>query len=156
MSSRYTVDLDGRSRLVDDQPPLYFKIWDLGPKEPMPPKKPDLPKGKEGEPEHDLAMIEFRGALAVYEAELIAYGKAKKDFADWHQRYGGPYQIEWLSPDAREALANDRLRYVEKLPKGVKPGKYQHEQTERAEQAKRDLQTLAARDPVFGNQGASL
>lgn len=156
MSTAYKVDIDGRGQLVDDAPPLYFKIWDLGPSEPLPPKRPAIPKGEEGEPEFDLAMIDFRREKAAYESALEAYGQQKRDYLDWNTRYGGPFQIEWLSPDAREALANDPKRYAEKLPKGVKPGKWHHEQVVRQEERRAELKTIAARDPVFGNQGASL
>src|SRR5205809_707123 len=98
MSTSYKAGLDGPAQVIGDNPSSMIRLWDLGPKEPQAPKRPDLPKGKEGEPEYDLALIEFKGALAVYEEALKAYGIAKRDFADWHKTYGGPYELERLSP----------------------------------------------------------
>lgn len=150
MSSAYKVGLDGKPQIVDDAPPMYFQIWDLGPSEPVAPTRPKPPKGDVGEPEHDLAMIDFKRELAAYETGLETYGRQKREYLEWNDRFGGPYQIAWLSPDAREAMQNDPKRYVEKLAKGVKPGKWQAEQEARLAQAERDMKTLAARDPVFG------
>ena len=33
----------------------YVVLWDIGPSKPVAPKRsPEVPKGKEGDPEHDL------------------------------------------------------------------------------------------------------
>lgn len=163
MSTGYKATLDGAPQVVGDLPSAMVRLWDLGPTEPTPPKRPDLPKGKEGDPEHDLAVIDFRGALAAYETELKAYGQAKKDFADWHKTYGGPYEIvNYHSADAYDALTNDPARYCVSrsdmpnhgLPKGRKPGPYQEQQKKRWAEQERELRHAAAMDPNFGRRQA--
>lgn len=133
---------------------LLVKIWDLGPTPPEAPGKPELPKGKEGSAEHDLALIDFRGELANYETALKAYGQAKKDFAAWHTTYGGPYQAEMYSVNAREAIQIEPSRYMVALPKGRKPGKYHADEQQRMKDERQSFAKMISRDPVFG-QGAT-
>lgn len=155
--STYKVSAEG---VVDqdthaDTNKLLVKIWDLGPTEPEAPVKPELPKGKEGSPEYDLALIDFRGDLANYETALKAYGQAKKDFAAWHKTYAGPYQIEMYSVNAREAIQIEPTRYMIDLPKGRKPGKFHAEEQQRLKDERDSFAKMIKRDPVFGSQGAT-
>lgn len=150
------------NKLVADQHSMMVRLWDLGPNEGDIPTRPETPKGKEGSPEYDLAMIDFRGDLANYETALKAYGQAKKDFAAWQDTYGGPYEFEMYSVDAREALAIAPDRYLVSddrlpnhgLPKGRKPGRWHAEEKQRQEELRRFTAQQVARDPVFGTQGA--
>src|SRR5258708_26136435 len=111
--------MSAEQHMVIDQKNLQVKLWDLGPREPPLPVKPTVPTSKEGTMQHDLDVIEFRGALATYENELKAYGQAKRDFANWHQTYGGPSEITRYSVYALDALqiepTRDLLR-VNELP----------------------------------------
>lgn len=151
--------------LLADQQSMMVRIWDLGPSEGEIPAKPELPKGKEGSPEYDLAMIDFRADLANYETALKAFAQAKKDFAAWQKTYGGPYEIEMFSVDAREALGISPDRYMVSddrlpnhgLPKGRKPGPWHADEKKRQEELKRFSAQQVARDPVFGTaaQGAT-
>jgi hypothetical protein len=154
--SSYSVGIDGKvNEDVADQRSLLVRIWDLGPKTPVIPAKPALPEGKEGTPAHDLALIDFEGELANYKTALAAYGKEKKDFAEWHLKYAGPYQFETHSVNAREAIQIEPDRYTAELPKGRKPGRYHQEQVQREADTRRTFAQTVARDPVFGNQGAT-
>lgn len=152
VSAEGAVDNDTQA----DTNRLLVKIWDLGPHSPEPPAKPELPNGKEGSPEHDLALIEFKADLVKYEEGLKAFGQAKKDFTAWHTTYGGPYQIEMYSVNAREAIQIAPERYVTDLPKGRKPGKWHVEELHRQKDAQRSFARTVASDPVFGSQGATL
>lgn len=154
---------DGNNHMLQDQQSLLVKVWDCGPDAPQPPMRPVPPEGKEGSPAHDLAMIEFKGELAKYETDLVAYGRNRKDHAEWHKTYGGPYELEMYSVNAREAIAIEPTRYFVShsslpnhgLPKGRKPGPWHAQEKERQAEQKRLLAQAAARDPVFGTQGAS-
>jgi|SRR5882757_5503026 len=154
--STYKVSAEGivNSDTHADTNRLLVKIWDLGPDAPEPPAKPELPKGKEGSPEHDLALIDFKADLAKYEDGLKAFGQAKKDFTAWHTTYEGPYQIEMYSVDAREAIQIAPDRYVIELPKGRKAGKWHIEEQQRQKAAQRSFARTVASDPIFGSQGA--
>lgn len=162
MSTSYSATVDGPSVQVSDLPKMMVRVWDLGPSVPDTPDKPALPTGKEGSPEHDLALIDFKAAIANYETALKAFGQAKKDFAEWQKTYGGPYEKEMYSVDAREALEIEPERYLVSddrlpnhgLPKGRKPGKWHHEEKQRQEELRRFTAQQRARDPVFGSQGA--
>lgn len=157
MSTSYRASIDGPPVETNtDSQSLLVRIWDLGPPVPEAPTKPGLPEGKEGSPQHDLAMIEFEGELANYKTALAAYGRMKKDHAEWHKDYAGPYQFETHSVNAREAIQNEPSRYAAELPKGRKPGKYHADQLQRQADERRTFAQTVARDPVFGNQGASL
>lgn len=135
---------------------LLVKIWDLGPDAPTMPSKPELPKGKEGSAEYEMAMIDFEGELAVYKTALATYGRMKKDHAEWHHQYGGPYQIEMYSVNAREAIQIEPTRYSAELPKGRKAGRWQTEEQQRLKDERQSFAKMIARDPVFGSQGAPL
>jgi hypothetical protein len=148
----------------NDTNSLMVKVWDTGPLAPNAPSKPALPTGKEGSPDYDLAMIEFKGELAAYEKALVGYGAQKRDHADWHAKYGGPYEIEMYSIDAREALmiAPDRYFVSDSriknhgLPEKRKPGKWHEDQKQLRAEASRMSARDMKRDPVFGSQGAAL
>lgn len=142
----------------------YVILWDIGPTKPTPPAKPALPKGKEGEPEHDLAVIEFKEALEEYAEALKAYGRAKVEYAKWQKDQGGAIELRFFSCDAQDALQRDPERYYissstrgyEKLknnglPAGYKPGKGQEENIRRAQEGEAEFAAARARDPVFGN-----
>jgi hypothetical protein len=150
-------------------------MWDCGPPEPQPPKRPKPPKGTEGDPEYDLALVEFREQLGEYELALQAYKQAKLDYAAFQKRYGGPYEIPMWSADANDALDRDQravkegrqaeLRYFissktrgyEKLkngglPKGKEPGHGQAENLRREAESNSELAAAMRADPVFGEQ----
>lgn len=140
-------------------------LWDMGPKKPEQPKRPKPPVGKEGEPEYDLAMVDFRDELAGYEAALRAFKAAKADFEKWEKDNGGPIERQFWSCDAQDALARDPDRYRvssrtrghgrlknDGLPVGVKPGHGQAEIERRAREGDAEFQAAVRRDPVFGQQ----
>lgn len=131
---------------------LMVRIWDLGPKKPEAPKKPDVPKGKDGDPEFELAKIEFEGALVIYRADLIAYGRARIDYDNWQANMGGPAELEMWSVGAKDAKARDPDRYVDKLPRGVKPGPGHFKNLEREQERMSEQDEAARRDPQFGEQ----
>ena len=85
-------------------------IWDLGPKKPgAPPPRPPVPKGEPNTPEYDLAQLDIQEVLEKYEADLLAYRALKKEYEEWHRRWGGPYEIYnvWHC-DGYEMLAHGR------------------------------------------------
>jgi hypothetical protein len=153
-------------------------LWDIGPSKPVTPKRPEIPKGREGDPEYDLAKIEFAEALEDYQAELKAWKKLKADYAEWHKTNGGPVEIVFWSCDAADALARDganapidvktgekQLRYFisartrgsshlpnKGLPPGKKPGHGQAELERRMIEGDADLMAARRADPVFGKQ----
>lgn len=142
----------------------YVFLWDIGPIKPTAPVKPTLPKGKEGEPEHDLAVIEFKGELDEYAEALKAYGVAKKEFAAWQKNQGGAIELRMFSCDAHDALERAPDRYFisastrghdglknHGLPAGHKPGRGHEANIERARQGEAEFNSARARDPVFGN-----
>lgn len=85
----------------------FVILWDIGPHKPSAPKRPDAPKGKPGQPEFDLSMLEFKEELENYEAALKAYGRAKTEYADWQKKEGGAIERTFYSCDATDALARD-------------------------------------------------
>lgn len=151
-------------------------FWDIGPAKPEPPKRPKSPVGKEGDPEYDLAVLEFRDqALPKYEDDLRAYGKAKTDYEAWQEKWGGPYEFTQWSVDASDTLERDqravtegrqpRLHYYissrtrgyghlknHGLPAGMKPGRGHEENMRRKREADADLVAAGRKDPVFGEQ----
>lgn len=142
----------------------YVFLWDIGPIKPSAPNKPALPKGKEGEPEYDLAKIEFAEHLEQYQTDLKAYGAAKTDYAKWQKDQGGAIELRMFSCDAHDALERAPDRYFisastrghEKLknhglPAGHKPGRGHEANIERARQGEAEFNAARARDPVFGN-----
>lgn len=156
---------DANTHMIQDRGTQMVVLWDLGPQKPTAPKRPAAPKGKEGDPEFDLAKIEFQDVLDEYQTALKAFGQAKKDYADWLKRVGGPIELTMWSCDAADSLARDPKRYCvsaatrghEKLPnrglpEGIKPGQGQIEQQRRIAAGDSDLEQLRRRDPVFGEQ----
>lgn len=152
---------------------MMVVLWDTGPKRPDTPEKPVAPKKaadhkgewKEGDPDYDLAMIEFKETLSDYEAARAQYKRELKDHADWQRRYGGPYELSMYSCDGHDALARDPARYCISsrtrgrgdlknfgLPAGVKPGPAQDENMRRIAAGEEDLRVALRRDPVFGDQ----
>lgn len=156
-------------------------LWDLGPMKPVAPKRPTVPKvfkeSKEGDPEYDLAKIDFADQLEDYQDALRAWKKAKIDFAEWHKQNGGAVEIPFWSCDASDALARDaanapvddegnkQLRYFisartrghanlpnRGLPSGKKPGHGQSELERRMREGDADMVAARRADPVFGNQ----
>lgn len=142
----------------------YVMLWDIGPLKPSAPAKPILPKGKEGDPEYDVAMVEFREELETYQLAYKAFIQAKIDFAKWQKDQGGAIELRMFSCDAHDALARDPERYHisastrghEKLknhglPAGYKPGRGQEENQRRAREGEAEFAAARAADPVFGN-----
>src|SRR5262249_46602132 len=96
-----------RSNLIDAHAAMKVWLWDLGPEKPVAPKRPNVPKGKEGDPEYDLAVLEFKEQLEAYEDALKRYRNAKVEFADFQRIMGGPVEVLMWSCDAADALRND-------------------------------------------------
>ena len=151
--------------LEGDNQTMMVVLWDLGPSKPEAPKRPVAPKGNAGDPEFDLALIEFKQEIEDYEAALKAYRQAKIDFAKFQERYGGPYEITQWSVDAADTLARDPNRYCISsrtrgyeraknggLPAGLKPGHGHAENLRRQQEGYADLEEARRRDPVFGTQ----
>jgi len=167
-----------RGSLVDgmaDREASMVYLWDAGPTAPTQPKRPIPPRGKEGEPEYDLAVIDFREALSVYEAELKAFSARKAEYARWEAQVGGAEEIKMWSVDARDALDRDSLAVKEKrqssrryfisartrgfgslpnggLPDNMKPGARHFANLERERDGDSDLAAARRADPVFGAQ----
>jgi hypothetical protein len=150
-------------------------LWDVGPSRPIPPSRPKPPKGAEGDPEFDLAKLEFRDELEAYDEALRRYKKQREDFKDFETRWGGPHEISMWSADARDALTNDARAVAERrqdapryfmssrtrgsenlansgLPPKMSPGRGHEAEMERLRQSGVDLRTMQRRDPVFGEQ----
>lgn len=153
------------NNLEGDLDLTWVYLWDKGPKKPSPPQRPDLPKGKIGDPEFDLAMIEFKEFLEDYERALKAYSKAKDDYAKWHKDNGGPFEIKMYSVNATEALQRDPDRYCvsaktrghgsrtnQGLPDGMKPGRAHFENLARIAAGESDMEQARRSDPVFGDE----
>lgn len=156
-------------------------LWDIGPAKPVAPKRPTVPKvfkeSKEGDPEYDLAKIDFAEQLEEYQDALKAWKRNKADHAEWHKANGGPVELTFWSCDAFDALdrdaknapvddeGNKQLRYFisartrghshlpnRGLPQGKKPGHGQSELERRMREGDADLMAARRADPVFGNQ----
>lgn len=151
-------------------------LWDLGPEKPMEPKKLVAPKGRDGDPQYELEKAEFQVALEEYKEALVAFKKAKIEYAAWSKRVGGPIEVMFDSPSAREAQEADHravdegrqtwLRWAHissrtrgytrlanrGLPEGMKPGHGQSEQERRIAEGESDLVAARKIDPVFGRQ----
>jgi hypothetical protein len=163
---------DANTHMIDDQRLQTVVLWDMGPPKPEPPKKPRwvAPNGtKEGDPDYDLAKLEFKGVLEQYEDDLRTYGRAKQEYAEFQKQWGGPYECLGVGPyfsvDAWDAIQRDPKRYCvssrtrgygnrpnQGLPDGVKPGRGHFENLKRIEAGESDLALARARDPVFGQQ----
>jgi hypothetical protein len=150
--------------LVTNTPTLRVWLWDTGPIPPIAPARPKPPKGQEGDPEYDLAMIDFREQMHDYEKALLNYRRAKEDHADWFEKYKGPFEFRQWSCDARVSLERDPKRYFvssrnpgwEKtknlgLPKGMEPGEWHYKNQERIAAGEADEAEERRQDPVFGS-----
>lgn len=148
-----------------NQASMYVILWDIGPQKPTAPVKPATPKGKEGEAEYDIAMVEFREQLDAYATARKAYLQGLEDWQKWQKREGGAIERQFYSCDAYDALARDPERYFisastrghEKLknhglPAGYKPGPGHAENVRRAQEGDEEFARLRAADPVFGTQ----
>lgn len=151
-------------------------LWDCGPEKPIPPKKPVAPKaGKEGEPEYELAKVDFAEELDNYQLALRKWKQDKIDFADWEKRHGGPIEQKFWSTNARDALKYDALAVAEGrqkhprwhlsartrgyerlpnlgLPEGMKPGHGHQAQLEREIAGHKEFVAALRADPVFGQE----
>jgi hypothetical protein len=171
-----------RSNLIDMHSDMKVWLWDCGPEKPVAPKRPDAPAGKQGDPEHDLAVLEFREALEKYDDALKAYAQAKKDYAGWERNEGGPVERMFWSCDATDALRNDEKAvkagrqansryyissrtkgYGERfakhpklqrngLPHGMSPGKGHQANLERQIAGEKEFVGILKSDPVFGQE----
>lgn len=165
---------DGLAAMADRERSMIF-VWDCGPAIPEAPKRPVAPKGKEGDPEHDLAVVDFRQALVEYENDIKTYGARKTEYAQFQKQWGGPYEIKFWSVDARDALERDknavdegrqpgkryyissRTRGYDGLPNGglpgnLKPGAGHFENLRREREGDADVEAARRADPVFGTQ----
>lgn len=161
------------SNVEQDLRAMMVVLWDTGPKKPEVPKKPATMKKpsdhkgewKEGDSDYDLAMVEFSEALEAYKVARAQYQRELKDYADWHRKYGGPFEISMYSCDGHDALARDPERYFISsrtrgrsdlknggLPASLKPGPAQDENMRRIAAGEEDLRVALRRDPVFGEQ----
>ncbi|SRR6266403_349871 len=142
----------------------YVVLWDIGPPKPVAPTKPALPKGKEGDPEYDIALIEFKESLEEYGEALKAYKHAKIEYAKWQKDQGGAIELTRFSCDASDFLERDPERYFisastrghehlknRGLPAGYKPGRGHEENLRRAQEGEAEFARARASDPVFGN-----
>ncbi len=150
-------------------------LWDCGPPKPELPLPPKRPKGEDGDPDFDLAMIGFREALADYETALRKYRADKADYDKWQRDNGGPIQMQTWSNLANDALIYDakavaegrqskRRWYVSSrtrgyghlknhgLPKDMQPGHGHAAALRREAEGIADLELAKRRDPVFGEQ----
>jgi hypothetical protein len=146
----------------------YVFLWDHGPKKPAPPARPVAPKGKEGDPEYDLLLIEYRQYLEDYDLELRRHKAAKAEFKEWQDKQGGALELMMFSCDANDALIRDPDRYTissstrgyEKaenhgLKPGHKPGRGHAENIQRMQDGEAELALAKRADPVFGSQELS-
>lgn len=164
-----TLDIIGNTELAR----VY--LWDVGPEKPMVPKRPVAPQGKENDPQYQLDKVEFNEALEEYQAALKKAKLDKQEFANWHNRNGGPIECLFDAPSATEALANDQRAVDEGrqtklrwhlssrtrgssrlpnrgLPDGMKPSHGQAEQERRAAEGEAAIIAARQSDPVFGKQ----
>lgn len=150
-----------------DQSVMHVWLWDLGPAKPVAPVRPKAPTEKEGTPAYDLAMVDFREAIADYEAALKIHKLARDAYLDFERRFGGPHEIMQFSCDAQDTLVRDPKRYCVSsrtrgssslknrgLPIGVKPGPGQAEQERREREGESELAAIRRADPVFGTHEA--
>ena len=129
---------------------MQVKLWDLGPSKPVPPVKPEPPKGKDGDPDYELAKIEFRDLIEEYAAALKAHKRDKDWHKAWWEENGGPIQVQAWSVDAKEMLERAPERYVTSLPKNLKPGPGHQRALEREQNRATEFAAGEARDPHFG------
>lgn len=163
---------DGLAGMANREVSMVY-MWDTGPTEPKAPLRPKAPKGEEGNPEYDLAVVEFRKALSDYDADLRSYGDRKREYALFLRDAGGPFEVKMWSVDANDALIRDgnavadgrqekrrwfisaRTRGYETLPNGglpgsMKPGKGHEENLRREREGDADMAAVRKQDPIFG------
>lgn len=156
-----TTDFEG---MAQDRHISKVVLWDKGPPPPEAPKRPIVPEGKIGEPKYDLAMIEFRLAMDDYEKALLAFRRARAEYAEFQEKEGGPYEFSQPSCFATETLSRDPNRYCISsstrgyeglknlgLPVGEKPGHGHFERIRRAKEGDADAAAERRTDPVFGS-----
>lgn len=156
-SNPQTLDLAGRGTQM-------VVLWDTGPEKPKQPKRPDTPQGKVGDPTFELAKVEFADELEQYQTALAAFRRSKKEYEDWHKKWGGPYEMfnVW-SVDAADHLDRDPKRYHissstrghsgkpnRGLPEGLSSGPGHAENLRRIAAGEDDLNKIRQSDPVFG------
>jgi len=164
-----------RSNLIDAHADSKVWLWDCGPEKAKKPTSPAKPVGLAGDPDYDLAVIEWREELEKYEADLKAYKVAMREFEDWEKRMGGAIERIFWSTNARDALANDaraveegrqskprwfissRTRGHEKLrnrglPVGVKPGHAHQAEVDRQIAGDKEFIAALKADPQFGQE----
>jgi len=132
------------------QQSMREKIWDLGPEPPKPPAAPEQPKGKDGDPDYELAKLHYVQALEGYKIDLQAYGRQRDEYQRFARENGGPIQIERWGVEVEEAMARDPNRYRRELPRGMKPGKAHFDNIERQRLRADEMEADRRRDPQFG------
>jgi len=177
--SRYRATLEGDAITTDNREleaeseAQQVYLWDIGPEKPIQPRRPETPKGKEGEPAFELAMIDFRDELEAYTTALKDHAQRAREYERFQRDHGGPIELQRWSVDAQDALMNDgaavtdkrqtRLRYYISsrtrgyakllnfgLPEGMKPGRGHAENLRREKEAQQEFQKVRKSDPVFG------
>jgi hypothetical protein len=157
---------DANQHMIEDRGTMMVVLWDVGPRKPVQPKRPDTPQGKDKDPSYEIAKAEFADTLEVYQAELKAFREAKKEYEAWNKQWGGPYEMfNYWSCDAQDALKNDPERYFisastrghgalpnRGLPEGLKPGRGHFDNLERIRAGDSDMAKIRQSDPVFGKQ----
>lgn len=161
--------------LIEANASMRVWLWDCGPEKPVQPQRPEPPTGKQGDPEFDLATIEFREALENYDEALRRWGQEKKDYAEFQKRMGGPVEFWQWSVDARDSFRHDakavaegrqkKIRYYlssrtkgyEKLknrglPIGMKPGHGHQANLERQIAGDKEFLAALKADPHFGQE----
>jgi hypothetical protein len=161
------------SDIDQDRQAQMVWLWDCGPEKPAVPTRIKVPSGKAGDPEHDLALIEFREQLGDYEAALKAHRKAKIEYDEFMRAQGGPVEVKMWSVNAQDALRADNKAVEEGrqagrrwfissrtrgysnlpndgLPPGVRPGRGQIENRQREQSAMESFQQAKRSDPAFG------
>lgn len=165
---RVGVDLQPSTDVDRELAAQLVRLWDIGPTRPVAPAKPKLPHGKDGDPEYELARLEFREALEDYADALRRYGQEKKDYAKFQRDWGGPYELVMHSVDARDALINhgeknknglppryyvkDRRLANDGLPEGAKPGHGHHAMLARRAAGEAEFEEQRRKDPQFGDR----
>ena len=167
--SKYT------STLIDAHAASKVWLWDCGPEKPKQPVRPDEPHGKKGDPDYELAVIEWEEVKEKYADDMKRFRRMKEERAAWETHMGGPIERMMWSVDARDALANDaravqegrqsRLRYYissrtrgyEKLknrglPIGLTPGHGHQAEVERQIAGDKEFVAALKADPQFGQE----
>lgn len=150
------------------------RVWDVGPEEPMPPREPVTPEGKNGDPKYEMAKLRYQKALKKYAKDLDEYERLQTEFEKWQRQNGGPVELCWWSIDASQNMQKDlaavregrqaKPRYYVStrtrgwknrapnlgLPEGMKPGHGQADLERRALEHDSEFAAAMRSDPVFG------